>query len=76
MVHVKKCPLGRGRRSRPTTEFYINGKPQIYCMGWINMMTDDPLENCKNCKDFVHGEQLEIDWEQAKQSGTLGKGKG
>ena len=65
MVHIKKCPnpLGRGN---PTTEFYIDGKPQIYCNGWIDKMTDKPLEVCQNCKDFVYGEQAEIDFEKAK----------
>jgi len=63
MVHIKKCPnsLGRGN---PTTEFYIDGKPQIYCRGWIDKMTDKPLEVCQNCKDFVYGEQIDIDFEQ------------
>lgn len=70
MVHVKKCP--HGKRGRPTTEFHINGKPQIYCMGWIDLMYDEPLEVCKRCKDFVSGEQSEMDFEQAKQNGTLG----
>lgn len=63
MVHVRKCPYGK--RSRPTTEFYIKGKPQIYCMGWIDLMYDEPLDICKNCKDFVHGEQIEIDFKEA-----------
>lgn len=37
MVHVKKCPLGK--RGRPSTEFWKDGKPQIYCRGWIDKMT-------------------------------------
>ena len=63
MVHVKKCPceLGRGRA---TTEFYINGKPQIYCLGWIDSMTDEPLEVCQNCKDWVNGEQCKQDFKK------------
>ena len=71
MVHVKKCPLyykqGRGK---PTTEFYkiVDGKkkPQIYCYGWINPRYDEPLECCKNCLDWVYGEQLERDFEEYK----------
>ena len=42
MVHTK-CILKK--RGRPYTDFYINGKPQIYCMGWIDIMTDEPLQN-------------------------------
>ncbi len=64
MVHVKKCP--HGKRGKPTTEFYkmVNGekKPQIYCMGWIDCMTDEPLEICRNCKDWVSSEQCSYDF--------------
>ena len=59
MVHVRKCPLGD--RGNPTTEFYKDGKPQIYCYGWIDSMTDEPLGECLNCKDFVYGAQIERD---------------
>lgn len=62
MVHVRKCPCEYGR-GKPTTEFYHNGKPQIYCYGWEDKMTDEPLECCRNCKDFVSGEQFELDFE-------------
>lgn len=62
MVHVKKCPLGK--RGYPTTEFYKNGKPQIYCMGRIDQMNDEPLDECKQCKDFVYGAQCATDLEE------------
>lgn len=65
MVHVRKCPCKNGR-GKPTTEFYIDGKPQIYCMGWIDLHYDEPLECCKNCKDWVNGEQCELDFEYRK----------
>lgn len=67
MVHVKKCPRLKGR-GRPTTEFYIDGKPQIYCYGWIDKMTDEPLQICKECLDWVYGEQCEKDFEQARNN--------
>ena len=66
MVHVKKCPYEDGR-GKPTTEFYIDKKPQIYCLGWIDRMNDEPLEICKNCKDWAWGEQCAIDFEEAKR---------
>lgn len=66
MVHVKKCPCENGR-GRPTTEFHINGKPQIYCYGWIDRRTDEPVEVCRNCLDYVNGEQCEIDFENYKR---------
>ena len=72
MIHVKKCSCKYGR-GNPTTEFYINGKPQIYCYGWINLRNDEPLECCKNCKDWVDGEQCIKDFEEAKKQGILGR---
>lgn len=65
MVHVKKCPLKEGR-GRPTTEFYKDGKPQIYCYGWQDGMTDEPLPECKACQDWAYGEQIEKDYEEMK----------
>ena len=64
MVNVRNCPLGD--RGKPTTEFYVDGKPQIYCYGWIDRMTDEPLKECQNCKDFVYGEQMQIDFAKMK----------
>ena len=68
MVHVKKCPNPDGR-GKSTTEFYIDGKPQIYCYGWQDAMTDEPLPECKEGKDWVYGEQCEKDFEEAKANG-------
>ena len=64
MVHVAKCPLGKNMRGRPSTEFYHRGKPQIYCLGRIDMMTEEPLEECEKCMDFVRGEQCAEDFEK------------
>ena len=64
MVHVRRCPLGN--RGKPTTEFFVEDKPMIYCYGWIDRQTDEPLEECQNCKDFVDGEQIEIDFAKMK----------
>ncbi len=65
-VHVKKCPLRNiFGRARPTTEFYIDGKPQIYCYGWIDNRTDDFMETCQACADWVFGEQSDEDFKKA-----------
>lgn len=60
MVHVKKCPHRFGR-SKPSTEFYKDGKPQIYCYGWINMITDDTDDICQKCADHVDNAQDDLD---------------
>ena len=70
MVHVKKCPCEYGR-GKPTTEFYkiVDGKrkPQIYCYGWKDVRTDDALQCCLDCDDFVYGEQCEKDFDKYKE---------
>lgn len=68
MVHTKRCPLGK--RGNPTTEFYIGEIPQIYCMGWIDKRTAEAIKTCKNCLDWVHGEQCLKDFEAAKKNAT------
>jgi len=60
MVHVKECPNGLGR-STPVTEFYKNGEPQIYCMGWTYYDSKEPMEECRKCADWVWGIQCEMD---------------
>ena len=62
MVHEKKCKYGK--RGNPTTEFYKNGKAQIYCRGWIDSETEEPVKECLECKDFVFGEQILKDLEE------------
>ena len=65
MVHVKKCPLGK--RGNPSREFIKDGKWQIYCYGWIDKMTDEPLQECQKCLDFRCGEQYLEDYEEARR---------
>ena len=67
MVHVKKCPLGRDKR-RPSTEFYINGKPQIYCYGWIDLRYDELFPECKECADQVDKAQADLEKHLAEQT--------
>lgn len=59
MVHVKKCPYGK--RGRPSTEFYKDGEPQIYCEGWIDPMTDELIGECGCCPDHVSCAQEDMD---------------
>ena len=55
MTHVESCPYCH--RSKAETDFYKDWKPQIYCLGWIDPMTDEPLEVCQNCNDWLGDEQ-------------------
>lgn len=49
------------RRGKSTIEFYKDEKPQYYCYGYIDSETDEPLEDCKQCKDFVELAQKDLD---------------
>lgn len=62
MVHVKKCPYGK--RGRPSTEFYKDGEPQIYCEGWIDNMYDELIAECANCPDHVSNAQNDMEARQ------------
>lgn len=66
----KDCPLGlksEQYNKRRTTEFYINGKPQIYCYG---IETDGGTrEECVTCPNWSLGEQVDIDYQKAKENG-------
>ncbi len=55
------------QRGRPSIEFHKDGKPQYYCYGYIDAMTDEMLEVCKNCKDNVIYAQDDLDeWRAEK----------
>lgn len=41
------------RRGNPSIEFRKDGVPQYYCCGYIDMMTDELLEVCRECVDHV-----------------------
>lgn len=34
----------------------------IYCRGWVDKMTDEPIPICENCKDWAYGWQCELDF--------------
>lgn len=54
-----KCALGkRGRSSR---EWNDGKKDHIYCRGYIDLMTDDLLPECRACPDHVDKAQDDLD---------------
>lgn len=51
-------------RGKASIEFYKDGKPQYYCYGYGDPMTDELLEVCKNCIDHVDSAEAERDYEE------------
>ena len=42
------------RRGEASIEWYKEGKPQYYCYGYIDKMTDELLPECKECLRHVY----------------------
>ena len=62
-----KCPLVK--RGKPTNEWFDGVKYRIYCMGWVDRMTDDPLPECLACPDHVSHAQDDMDSFYKEQEG-------
>ena len=60
----------RGNKGKTSTEWYKAGKPQRYCFGWIDEMTDELEPVCKNCKHQVDKANDDI-LEWMEKSGLL-----
>lgn len=54
-----KCALGK--RGRPSHEWNDGEKDRIYCLGWVDPMTDCSLPECLACPDFVDKAQDDLD---------------
>lgn len=54
-----KCSLGK--RGRPSHEWNDGKKDRIYCLGWVDLMTDAPLPECLACPDFVDKAQDDLE---------------
>lgn len=65
MGHTQ-CRLGKLYRGYPSIGFYKDGKPQYYCLGRMDAETEEPLPECKECPDWVYGEQCEEDFQKAR----------
>lgn len=48
-------------QGNPSIEWYKDGKPQYYCYGYIDKMTDDLLTECQECKSNVYKAQDDLD---------------
>ena len=49
------------RRGEPSIEWYKDDKPQYYCYGYIDKMTDELLSECKKCQNHVDKAQDDLD---------------
>ena len=49
------------RSGLPSIEWYKDGKPQYYCYGYIDKMTDELLPECKACQSHVYKAQDDLD---------------
>lgn len=54
-----KCAYGK--RGKATKEWNDGEKDRIYCQGRIDLMTDELLDVCKNCRDCVIYAQEDLD---------------
>ena len=54
-----KCALGK--RGRPSHEWNDGEKDRIYCLGWVDPMTDAPFPECVVCPDFVDKAQDDLE---------------
>ena len=48
-------------RGKPSIEWYKDGKPQYYCYGYIDKMTDELLPECQECSSHVYKAQDDFD---------------
>lgn len=58
-METVKCAIGK--RGRPSHEWNDGEKDHIYCLGWVDTMTDYPLPECSDCPDFVDRAQDDLE---------------
>lgn len=49
------------RRGESSIEWHKEGKPQYYCYGYIDKMTDELLSECKECRSHTSKAQDDLD---------------
>ena len=72
-----KCILRkRGlERGRATVEWYKDGIPQYYCYGQFDRAPEEPLLECRNCRDFVERAQEDLEDYLRERKKVIMKGK-
>lgn len=56
-------------RGKASVEFHKDGKPQYYCYGYCDAMTDELLDVCRECRDNVIYAQDDMDEWNKKRGG-------
>lgn len=54
-----KCPLGK--RGYPSHEWHDGEKSRIYCSGWVDLRTDEYVDECKRCPDHFEKAQADLE---------------
>lgn len=54
------------KKGKPSIEFYKNRKPQYYCLGYENRMTDEPYKECMECPGWDLEEQCQKDYRDSR----------
>lgn len=49
------------RKGTASLEFFYFGRPHYYCHGYVDRMTDDLLDVCRECKSNVRFAQDDMD---------------
>lgn len=63
---VCTCEFGH---STSTVEWYKDGIPQRYCIGWLDKMTDEIFECCRKCEIWNGSDKVDEDlkkWREQK----------
>ena len=61
------------RRGEPSIEWYKDKKPQYYCYGYIDKMTDELLSECKECRSHVYKAQGDLDEYNRRKENDYGE---
>ena len=54
---------------KSSIEWYKDGKPQHYCYGYIDRMTDELIPECKECERHVDKAQEDLDKYRLEKEG-------
>lgn len=57
------------RKGKASLEFFYCGRPHYYCLGYIDKMTDEYCEECKNCRSHVSHAQCDLELMNGNRKG-------